>query len=190
MAGVETKQQTAHGVMAIPYDARNDPDNARMLPWFWSRLVEDGLVHLYYPGQETTGFAEFVKMFSGGSNILMLATKDAEGKPDKALGFVSWEPLPLGAKQTAIAGFIFFREFWDHKHSTDAANEVMKYWFTKENPLDLVVGVVAEKNVVAMRFLSRLGWEKSGVLTGCHLWKGEECDAILWTVKKGDFLCQ
>lgn len=181
------KQRTENGVRVIPYDARQDADSARFLPWFWERLVSDGLVSLYYPGQESTGFSHFVTMFSGGANIALVTTQDSEGKPDKAIGFVSWTMAPLGAKQVAIAGFIFFKEFWDHKHSTDAAYEIMQYWFT-ETELDVVLGVVASENIMANRFLSRIGWEKSGSLPGCHLWKDKECDATLWTVTKSDWM--
>lgn len=180
-------QRTAHGVMVIPYNATFDPHGDQSLPFYWQQLKADGLVSLYYPGAEDTGFADFVKMMSGGARILMAVTKDADGNPADWLGFISWEPMALGTKHTAVAGFIFLKRYWDHRYSTDAGNAAMRYWFT-ETDMDVAIGIVASTNILAQRFLKRLGWMQNGMIPEAHVYDGKPCDAQLWTMTKAQFM--
>lgn len=185
----DREPKTPNGVQAIPYNANWDKDADRFLPWFWERLKADGLVTLYYPGQEETGFAAFVKLMSNApqTQIALVVPKNVEGLPDgEPIGFVSWEPMTFGSGNGASAGFIFLRKFWDAKHTVDAANAVMKLWFEVLN-LDLVIGIVAQENTPALRFLSRIGWQKLGALPGMHTFKGKASDAVLHYVTKEMF---
>ena len=188
LSGVSSQreQKTPNGVTVIPYNALFDKESDKFLPWFWQRLKEDGLVSLYYPGQEDTGFAHFVRMLSGGAQVAIIVANDDAKQPGKPIGFVSWEPLALGSKVTASAGFIFLKEFWDHKHSTDAANAIMKYWFTQTD-IEVVLGIIASENHLAQRFMKRIGWNLRGTLPGCHLWAGKSCDATIWCITKENY---
>lgn len=185
-ASAERPTRTPNGVLAIPYNAHFDPNADKFLPWFWQRLKDDGLVSLYYPGQEETGFALFVKLLSNApqTQVALVVPNNVEGLPDgEPIGFVSWEPGLFGKPNAATAGFIFLKRFWDSKHTTDAANSVMRLWF-EQLEMELVVGVIATANIAAQRFMPRVGWAKMGILPNMTSFTGKECDASLWYITR------
>ena len=175
------------GVDVVPYTADLDPQADKFLPWMWNKLKEDGLVELYFPGQSEFGFANFVKMFSSNdTKVLLVVTKDAEGKFDQAVGFATWQPMPLGATNAAMVGFVFLKDFWDRHVSVEAAQSIMRYWFDTSH-IDVTVGAVAADNHLAQRFLLRIGWEKVGVLPAMHQYEGKQSDATLWCMTRQRF---
>src|SRR5882724_2890924 len=56
----------------IPYNAIYDPQADSFLAWMWRRMQEDDLVELYFPGQKETGFATFVRLFSGDAQVALI----------------------------------------------------------------------------------------------------------------------
>lgn len=173
-------------VVVIPYNASVDPEAHKFLPWLWNEMKTQGLVSLYFPGQENTGFANFVKLFSGGENILLVVVCNEEGLPAKAMGFATWNPMQFMNSNAAVAGFVFFKEFWDHIHSDEAARRIMDFWFNTAG-LDVVLGIIAEKNTLAKRFVSRLGWVHVGEVPQLHAYQGKQCDASIWYMTKDMF---
>jgi RimJ/RimL family protein N-acetyltransferase len=99
----------------------------------------------------------------------------------------------MGMSNVVIAGFNFFREFWDHK-TTDAAGVVaFNYWFTaSEPPVEVVLGSCPATHVVALRYNKRVGLKETGRIPLAHIFKGERCDAVLvamtreeWRIRGG-----
>ena len=66
----------ASGVEVIPYNACLDPQADSFLPWLWKRMQDDDLVDYYFPGQRDTGFATFVRLFSGDAQVALFKTSD------------------------------------------------------------------------------------------------------------------
>jgi len=91
----------------------------------------------------------------------------------------------LGDK-AASAGFVFFREFWDTKTTTEAMKTLLAYWFDQFE-VDCVVGGVAEGNRAANIMLSRAGCKREGKLPHLQHWKGVSSDAVVWTAHRADF---
>src|SRR6266705_1895765 len=73
----ESLNEDAHGaVHVIPYNATIDPQADAFLPWMWKRMQQDDLVDYYFPGQKDTGFATFVRLFSGDAQVALFTVDD------------------------------------------------------------------------------------------------------------------
>ena len=66
-------------VRVVPYNALADPDADKFLPWMWKRMQDDDLVDYYFPGQKDTGFATFVRLFSGDGQVAIFINDSAKG---------------------------------------------------------------------------------------------------------------
>jgi len=173
-------------VRCIPYNANFDKDADKLLPWLWKQISDDGLVELYFPGQKDFGFASFVKLLSGGEQVLLVTLCDNDNQPQEVIGFVSWNNVAFLQANAAMAGFIFLRKYWDNHVSTEAGRETMRYWFD-DLKLDVVLGCVAEHNRPALMYLHRLNWKRVGDIPLLHSYKGQQCANVLWYVTKDEY---
>lgn len=176
------------GVDVVPYNGNFDKDADKFLPWFWNRLKADGLIGLYYPEGAETSFCSFAKLFSGNTNIAVVVVRDDNGEIVDAMGFATLELMPFGMAMAAHAGFIFLKEYWDHHTSDNAAHQIMRFWFESQNPrLDVVIGIVADANILAKRFLRRIGWAHSGDIPMVHQYASKQSDASIWYMTRQAF---
>ena len=182
----QSGSSSAPALMAIPYNGDFDAHAATMLPWLYDRLKQDGLLDLYFSTRKGASFCAFVRMMSGGSNII-LATTQKEGIPDKVIGFMNWEPMNFGGAHSAKAGFIFLKEFWDGHTSTEAGKLLLTELFANTD-IDVVIGNVAADNRLTSMFLTRLGWNKVGTIPKMQQYEGVECPANLWCITREEFL--
>lgn len=175
-------------VRLVPYDATVDAESSRLLPWLWQRLQADELVDYYFPGQERTGFSDFTALLSGPDKVALFITDDPSGQWAKTIaGFITWSPLAMGMSNAIIAGFIFFREFWDGKLTTEAARLAFEFWFTSR-PTNMILGVCPALHRTAMIYNKRIGLHESGRLPAAHLYKGAVCDAVLYSLTREQWL--
>jgi RimJ/RimL family protein N-acetyltransferase len=185
-----TTPRDTEGIIVLPYNARFDEHADAFLPWMWKRMQEDDLVDYYFPGQKSTGFAAFVGLMSGGASVALVLHPDETAKwEDRVLGFVSWTDAQMGASNMIIAGFIFFRKFWDVQTTGLAGEKVFKYWFT-DTPAEIVLGVCPALHHTAMRYNKRVGLHEIGRIPLAHLFKGEVCDAVLFALRKDEWLAK
>jgi RimJ/RimL family protein N-acetyltransferase len=177
-------------VEVIPYNGHGDPQALDFLPWLWRKMQEDDLVDYYFPGQKDTGFCTFVRMMSGDASVGIIKRNIASDQwRDLIAGFISYTPMRLGHASVAVAGFIFFKEFWDH-HTTDEAGRVaFEFWFTQTDHT-MVLGVCPSDHLVAIRYNKRVGLREVGRLPNAHLFKGNVCDAILFAMTKDEWLAR
>jgi RimJ/RimL family protein N-acetyltransferase len=176
-------------VEVFPYTAHADPQANLFLPWFWNRLKEDGLLNLYFPNDVERSFATFAAMMSGGARILLVALVDeATGLATDTIGFASWTPMMLGLSMVGNAGFIYLKDFWEQSITLAAGRRIEKMWFEEMEPkLDLAVGIIAKNNVLARRYINRLGWKKCGELPGIQQYAGEQADGEIWFVSRSQY---
>lgn len=178
----------------IPYNAYFDVNCRHFLFWLYDKLRKDDLLRLYYPDVDDTdrSYPTFVRMFSSQATQVLLVVvrtpeeKGAEGDLVKDLvGIATWEKMQFGPSTLGHAGFIFLRDYWDHHTSVAAGKRILRYWF-EDNPekLDIAVGIIAKANVLANRFVSRLGWTKVGELPNCQQYGGEPSDAVIWQITR------
>ncbi len=180
---------TSGNVTIIPYNAMYDPQASDFLRWMWSRMQEDDLVEYYFPGQKETGFAAFVRMMSGDAQVGLGVTNTTSDQwKDKVAGFISWTPLKLGTSNIAVAGLIFFREFWDHRTTDEAGQLALHYWFVERDDIDSVLGVCPSTHAVIARYNKRMGLHECGRLSNAHTFHGEPCDAVLFEITKQEWL--
>jgi len=173
------------GIEVIPYNASLDPNADKFLPWFWNRLKEDGLIALYFPGAEKTGFAAFVKLMSSDVRVLLVVKKNDAGEVTDTVGFSTIGPMAIGGTMAAYAGFIFLKDYWDRTTTLAAAKTIMDAWFTNpEVNLDVILGVVADNNSLAKRFLQRGGWVHSGTVPFLAEYEGTRCAATFWYITR------
>jgi RimJ/RimL family protein N-acetyltransferase len=169
-------------VEVYPYNAHNDPNASLYLPWLWKRLKDDGLIDLYFPNFADKSFATFAAMLSGGAQILIVALVDDEtGLATDTIGFASWTPMLLGLATVGNAGFIYLKDYWEQSITLAAGRRIEKMWFEDmPDKLDLAVGIIAKDNVLARRYLNRLGWRKCGELPGIQQYAGVQGDGEIW----------
>jgi len=182
------------GIEVIPYNACLDPQADSFLPWLWKRMQDDDLVDYYFPGQKDTGFATFVRMFSGDAQVaLFKSTDESLGRTweDRIPGFITWSPMRMGASDMIIAGVIFFRKWWGHETTDVAAQSAFKFWFSNPD-LDVILGVCASLHRAIDAYNKRVGFRETGRITGAHLYKGRKCDAVLYEItrKQWEGLCR
>lgn len=179
-------------IRLVPYNAIYDQQADAFLSYMWKRMQKDDVVDYYFPGQKETGFATFVRMMSGDAQVALVITDATSGQWNETVaGFITWTPSRMGANEVIIAGFIFFREFWNHKTTDNAGAASFKYWFT-ETPAQVILGVCPSQHFAALRYNKRIGLHEVGRIPLAHLYKGEPCDAVLvaitkdeWQVKEG-----
>lgn len=181
-------------VEVIPYHADNDAQASKMLPWLWQRLKDDGLLDLYYPSLADKSFPTFVKMLSSPvTRVILVVLCGPGGLQDvhDVVGFATWEPLKFGPATLGHAGFIFLKQYWDRQVSTEAGKRIMEWWFDRNpEPLDVAVGLIALTNILANRYVQRLGWKRMGVLPGCQEYEGKQTDAVQWIMPRDEYESQ
>jgi RimJ/RimL family protein N-acetyltransferase len=179
-------------VDVIPYNAYFDDNCRNWLFWLYDKLREDDLLRLYYPNVNGTdrSYPMFVRMMSSDvTQVLLVVLKDKQTDEVASLvGLATWERMSLGPSTVGHAGFIFLRQYWDHHTSMAAGQRILKYWF-EEMPqkLDIAVGIIAKLNVLANRFVKRLGWTLVGELPNCQQYGGEPCDAVMWQITRSAY---
>ncbi len=176
-------------VEVIPYNACGDSQAKHFLPWIWQKMQDDDLVDYYFPGQKDTGFATFVRLFSGDAQVALFKTTDESSKlwDDRLPGFITWSASRMGASDVIIAGFIFFRKWWDHHTTDDAARAAFAAWFKAEPKIDVVLGLCPSLHLAAIRYNKRIGLHEIGRIPCAHVFKGEPCDAILYAMTREDW---
>ena len=183
----EPKESTGVALRIVLYNALADPEADKFLPWMWKRMQDDDLVDYYFPGQKATGFASFVKLFSGDSNVAIFLNDSASGADweSRIIGFITWTPSPL-SPDAIIAGFIFFRKYWDHHTTDEAARAAFKFWFA-DGTVQVVLGVCPSEHVVALRYNKRVGLHEMGRIPMQHVFKGKPCDAVLMGITRAEW---
>lgn len=182
---------TAAGVYVLPYNAHDDNKSEQLLPWLWHKMQQDDLVDYYFPGQEQTGFASFVGLFSGvGGTHVALLTIDAESKQpeDTVIGFITWQPMAMGVVTALVIGCIFFRKFWDHAITDRAAVASLKFWF--DSGAEVLVGVCPALHRTIALYNRRIGLVETGRIPMAHIYKGKPCDAVLWCLTRKGWLAK
>lgn len=184
---VKTASSTPR-VSVIPYDARRDPEADAFLSWLWRRMKSDGLVDLYFPGQTETGYTSLVNMFSSdtGAALFKLDDTDSDQWSERIPGFITWSIAQFGSAPVLIAGFIFFRDFWDGKTTSDAGAAAFDFWFTKTKAEE-VLGLCPASHHVAIRYNKRVGLTERMRLSNCALFHGDPCDAIIFGISRSDW---
>lgn len=176
--------EAAAPVRLVPYDATADREADKLLPWLWQRMQHDDLVDYYFPGQQQTGFSDFTQLMSGAGKVALFITDDKSGQWSKTIaGFITWQPMAMGMSNAIVAGFIFFREFWDGRLTMEAARLAFEHWFTTY-PTNMVLGVCPSLHRAAMIYNKRIGLHESGRLPNAHLYKGTVCDAVLYSMTR------
>ena len=178
---------TTSPVHVIPYNATLDPQADAFLPWMWKRMQADDLVDYYFPGQKDTGFATFVRLMSGDAQIALFTVDDPEKQwENTVVGFITWTPSHMGASEVIIAGFIFFRKFWNGQTTDAAAKQAFAHWF-KETPAQVVLGVCPSLHATAIRYNKRVGLHEIGRIPKAHVYKDQSCDAILYAITRDEW---
>lgn len=181
-----------HYVDVIPYNAYFDEKCRHWLFWLYDKLREDDLLRLYYPNIDGTdkAYPMFVRMMSSDTTqVLLVVLKDKQTEEVAGLvGIATWERMQFGPSTLGHAGFIFLRQYWDHRTSLDAGRRILQFWFDEmPQPLDIAVGIIAKLNTLANRFVQRLGWTKVGELPNCQQYGGEPCDACIWQITRSTY---
>jgi len=152
-------------VTLIPYvevdGARTVPDSE--IEGVYTRMQRDGLTSKVFAQNEIMSATDLLAMLKSPSNLpvfLYVGTC--------AAGF-AW--LNSIGKNYAYAHFVFLAESWgknaENKRVTDEmGHALLRYWFSFEGDngpiFDTLVGVVPSKNVLANRFVQRMGLTKVG----------------------------
>lgn len=171
----------------IRYDARTDPQAEDFLAWLWKRMKADDLVDLYFPGQSDTGFTSLVEMFSKPTGAaLFKLNNDSDQWNERIPGFITWSVAQFGNAPVLIAGFIFFKDFWDGHTTTACGRAAFDFWF-RETKAEIVLGLCPSLHIVAQRYNKRVGLREMMRLPNCALFKGAECDAIVYGISRADW---
>jgi RimJ/RimL family protein N-acetyltransferase len=173
-------------VDVVFYHGDGDAEADRAIPWFWRKLMEDDLLKLYYPSDTERSFCTFAKMVSSQvTRVLFVVIKDKNDEVKDFMGLATWEPMSFGPSLLGHAGFLFLKDYWHRDITLRAGRRITMAWFEEfPQPLDIAVGIIAEENLLANRYVQRLGWTRVGVLPNCQQYAGKPSDAVLWQITR------
>ena len=166
----------------LPYMPQFFPEN--YLVTLYSKLKEQDLLDLVFPGGETFTLNGFVS-YMAGKKLLSCWMKDGEKLVLIGGGWlVSMEGID-GARK-GVVGFYFFKEGWAKRETRDLSRFMLKYWFA-ENKIDILYATSLVENKLAVNFARNYGFKYQCLLPKYFVYKQRLEDAHLITLTAEDF---
>lgn len=149
--------------MIIPYakvgDAWSLPDE--LIELSFNRMVRDGTLKTVFWDGKITNYEQLLGHFRKPSNLPVFIFDNNE--------LVAFAWLNSIGHNFAFSHFCTFREIWG-KDKSHLIDELFDYWFSfsYENGylFDVLIGMVPETNVHALKFLDECGYKVVGPIPG------------------------
>lgn len=169
----------SENITIIPYMVDNDPTGEIFLPGLWKRLHDEGIYELFFHDHADMNFGAFVKALSSPDALLfMIAKTNADGSLEHMGIATLGQILDTKLTKRGVAGFLFFKKYWNHRDADDAGHKVLEYWFDKLG-LDVIGGVTPKLNRPAIAYIHRLGFVSIGEIPHFCVLKDHESPAIV-----------
>lgn len=172
-------EQAEVEIIVIPYTVATDPIGEVFLPGLWKRLRDEGIFDVFFHDYPDTNFAGFVKALSAPDSLIFMVAKQWADRQIEHMGMVTLgQVLDTKLTKRGVAGFLFFKQYWNHKDADEAGHKVLEYWFDTLG-LDVVGGITPKLNRPALAYIHRLGFVSIGDIPHFSTIKGHESPATV-----------
>lgn len=166
-------------IIVVPYIVDRDPIGEIMLPGFWKRLHDEGIFELFFHDHPDMSFGEFVKSLSQPNDLIFMVGKSWSDGRLEHMGMATLSQiLDNILTKRAVAGFLFFKDYWNHKDADEAGRKVISVWFN-ELKLTMIAGLTPKMNRPALAYIHRLGFLSVGELPNFCTFKGKAVAAVI-----------
>jgi ribosomal-protein-alanine N-acetyltransferase len=86
----------------------------------------------------------------------------------------------------AEIGYHLIPQYWDKGYMTEALRSVIPHIFTNTG-VDRLEAFIRPENTRSHKVVSRVGFQKEGVLRNYVLWEGERWDFVLYSLLKHEW---
>lgn len=172
-------KDTGHEIIVIPYFVDTAPAAEFTLPGLWTRLRDEGIFELFFHDHPDLTFGQFVKALSEGDTLIfMVAKKFADGRMEHMGMATLGQMLDTKLTKRAIAGFLFFKDYWNHRDADEAGGKILDHWFDVVG-LDTIGGLTPKHNRPALAYIHRLGFVSVGEIPNWSILKGKVSAAVV-----------
>jgi ribosomal-protein-alanine N-acetyltransferase len=154
------------------YSYGSDEEVSKYVPWNTHNTLSD-----------TKEFVEFVLNQYENNQVAPwgMEYKD-NGRFIGTIGFVSWEPK----HNVAEIGYVLSRDYWGKGITAEAANEVIKFGFTKMDLIRIQARCFVE-NIGSARVMEKTGMSFEGIIRKGIFAKGKHRDIKMYSSLKEEF---
>jgi len=166
-------------IVVLPYLADSDELGSVRLPVFWQRLHEEGIFELFFHDHPDMSFSRFVRSLTQPDDLIFMIGKSWSDGRIEHMGMATLSQiLDNSLTKRAVAGFLFFKAYWNHRDADEAGRKVISMWFN-ELKLKTIAGLTPKVNRPALAYIHRLGFVSIGEMPDFCLFKGRSVPATV-----------
>lgn len=153
----------------------------------FNKLKAEELYPVIFHDNPGMNLLEFMNFFSHPTVALqIIAIVDNDGIKDIAA--MSWLSgvESYGGRQRGVASFCEFKKYQSPAQSNIMADMVLDYWFNFLG-MDIVVGMTPAANVLAVRFIKRIGFIEMCRIPSYSSLMGEITDCVVTYIDKDQY---
>ncbi len=153
---------------------------------YW-RLKEEDLYRVVFHDNPDMDLLQFMNFFSSPA-VLLQVVHFVEGDQIKDISGLSWLVglEQYAGRQRATGSFLAFRKYQTPTMTEHMAKMVLQYWF-EQLKMDIVTGMTPEENVLALRFIKRIGFQELCRIPDYMALNGKITDCIVTMMNAGQY---
>ena len=133
------------------------------------------------------GLLDFMNFFSHPTVALQILSITEDNKIRDMAGMAWLSGLETYANgQRAVASFCAFNDYQNPSQTDAMAAFVLDYWFNCLN-LDIIVGMTPAANVIAVRFIKRIGFQETCRIPNYSALFGKKTDCVVTYMDKDQY---
>ena len=173
--------------LLAPYVLNQGMFGPEALVAIFNRLKQEDLYKIVFHDNPDMNLLDFMNFFSHPTVALQIISI-VEGDQIKDMAGMSWlsgmESYADG--QRAVASFCAFKDYQTPDKTDAMAAFVLDYWFNCLN-LDIVVGMTPAANVLAVRFIKRIGFLETCRIPDYSALFGKKTDCVVTYMNKDQY---
>jgi hypothetical protein len=155
----------------------------------FNKLKSEDLYKIVFHDNTDMNLLDFMNFFSHPSvSLQIIAVADGDSITDIAgISWLSGLEKYGENNQRAVGNFCAFRAYQTPAYTDMMAKFVMEYWF-KCLGLDIIVGMTPASNVLAVRFIKRIGFRELFRIPNYSSLLGSRTDCVVTYMEKDQYL--
>lgn len=173
--------------LLAPYVLNGGMFGPEILVDIFNRLKKEELYPIVFHDNPDMNLLDFMNFFSHPTVSLQVLAV-TEGDQIKDISGMAWLSgvEVFGDRQRAVASFCSFKEYQSPAYTDAMAAFVFDYWFNCLN-MDIVVGMTPAANVLAVRFIKRIGFIETCRIPNYSSLLGKITDCVITYLDKDQY---
>lgn len=171
--------------MLAPYTISGGIYTPDVLVEVYNKLKSEDLYQVVFHDNPAMNILEFMNFFNAPSVSLQIVNR-IEGNQIKEMAGLSWLAALEsygGNRQRAVGSFCVFKDYQSPNMTDPMSKMVLDYWYDCLG-LDIIVAMTPAANVLALRFIKRLGFQELCRIPGYSAFLGEVTDSVITAMNK------